>query len=138
MNMRNIYLLVPVKGQNGFKAGMAIDKIRMHIGRGAKLDAAHITFERELNGGKTWKEILEDCKTPEQFADHKANAWQVYDDTWSQWNSFIGSQDWPVQKEVDAYIEAHAYHIATDATAKHSIGERLTSALDALDAIRKA
>lgn len=85
-----------------FKTGLDTSLIRMHLGRGKKLDDAVTAFEKELNGGKTWNEALQACKCPADFENHKANGWQVHSDTWSAWNNFRGSEHWPIQKEVEA------------------------------------
>lgn len=92
--------MVPVKGMAGFKAGMDISKIRFHAGRKGK-DEACQAFERELNGGKTWQEILQACKTREEFDAHAADAWKIYDDTERSWRDYLGSQDWPAMKQID-------------------------------------
>jgi hypothetical protein len=97
---KTYYLLVPVKGMAGFKAGMDISKIRVHAGRKGK-DEACQAFERELNGGKTWNEWLQSCKTKEEFDKHNAEAWKVYDDTERNWSDYRGSEQWPAMKQID-------------------------------------
>ena len=110
MNMRNIYLLVPCQYSKPVKEQMLVDKIRMHVGRGKPLLEACDALERELNGGKTVREIADAAhnaatmEAVEQFR----TAVHVVSDTWNSWNSYVTAQDWPVQKEVDAYVDANS------------------------------
>ncbi len=85
---------------SGFKAGMAVDKIRVHKSRKGK-DEACANFERELNGGKTWNEWLQSCKSKDEFDKHNSEAWKVYDDTERNWRDYQGSQDWPAMRQID-------------------------------------
>lgn len=110
MNMRNIYLLVPVDYSQPVKEQIQIDKIQMHVGRGTSLEAARQKLERELNGGRTMTELFaaaSQAKTPEATAAF-ANGIRVLSDTLYSWNGYVGSEAWPIQKEVDAYVDANS------------------------------
>ncbi len=97
--MKTYYLLVPVKGLR-FKTGMDISKIGIHVGRKGVAEAA-TALERDLNGGKTWREWLSSCASHPDFEKHKAEAWQVHFDTERSWRDYVGSQDWPAMKQID-------------------------------------
>lgn len=102
MTLKQIYLLVPVQGQS-LKI-TAVEKIKV-IGGRANAEREREVYERELNGGKTWKERLADCKSTEDFDALDKSAWVVHSDTYRNWSSHRTFDTWNIDERVDALLD---------------------------------
>jgi len=96
---KQIYILVPKKGQNGFVAGIDASKIEVVGGR-ANAENRREAFERELNGGLTWNERLQACKSSSEIQAFRNDAWQV-DRAWMEFKSY---DSWNVSDRVNALL----------------------------------
>lgn len=103
MTRKSIYLLVPQKGIKGFTAGIDPAKIKVVAGRG-NAERQAVAMEKELNGGFTWKETLEKCKSKDELETHSTNCWQVHYDTDRSWSDFKQYDSWPIHDEVERLL----------------------------------
>jgi len=83
--------------------GITPDKIEVVGGR-AKAEKRREALERELNGGKTWHEGLEACKSKEEIETFSKSGWRVDCDTDAQWQNFKSYGSWPVQEKIEALL----------------------------------
>lgn len=109
MNRRNIYLLVPQKGVRNLVKGIDAERIRVVGGR-ANAERQRDEFERELNGGKTWNELLSGCKSLEEIDRVAQDGWQVHSDTDRSWSEMKSYATWPerVQTDIEALLDGGA------------------------------
>ena len=100
INMKNIYILMPVNYSLPFKQQMQHDKAQYHVGRGKPLQDAVEKLERDLNGGKTIKEIMQQANTPEGLQAYR-EAIHVVSDTYKAWADYNTFNSWPIVKQIE-------------------------------------
>jgi len=78
------------------------EKAKIHIGRGAKLQAAADQLERELNGGSTCNELRDNITCKADIDSFTASAIRVVPDTLRSYSDYKGAENWPIIIEAES------------------------------------